>query len=223
MVDCARFLSPGRMLPTVRWPTGPLVHARLRHVGVGAVALLLIGALIPAHAQVPDSLTLEPQDPPEEKEAPYVPTPRTAVRRMLALADVDEGDVVYDLGSGDGRIVIMAAKEFGARGVGVEIDRDLVERARFKARQAGVADRVTFRRGDLFDADLGDATVVTLYLWPHMNERLRPKLQSELAAGARVVSYDFGIEGWAADTTLVIETDSVGEHRHALHRWTLDP
>lgn len=207
------------MLPTVRWPTGPLVHAGLWHIGVGAVGLLLVGALIPAHAQVPDSLTLEPREPPAEKDAPYVPTPEHMVRRMLELADVGEDDVVYDLGSGDGRIVIMAAKEFGARGVGVEIDRDLVERARFKARQAGVADRVAFRRGDLFDADIGDATVVALYLWPHMNERLRPKLQSELAPGARVVSYDFGIDGWPADTTIEFGNDTLQEGRNQIHLW----
>lgn len=200
------------------------MHASLSRVTLGAAVLsLIVCAPLPTFAQAPDSLALEPQDPPSEKEAPYVPTPQHMVRRMLELADVNEDDVVYDLGSGDGRIVIMAAKEFGAQGVGIEIDRDLVERARFRARQAGVANRVKFRRGDLFDADLADATVVALYLWPHMNERLRPKLQSELAPGARVVSYDFGIDGWEADTMATFGSNTLQERRNHIYLWTVEP
>ena len=195
---------------------------RFRVVLFGAV-LALVGALVPAHAQEPDSATLERADPPTEKEAPYVPTPQHMVRRMLELADVGEDDIVYDLGSGDGRIVIMAAKEFGARGVGVEIDRDLVKRARFKARQAGVSDRVEFRQGDLFEAEIDEATVVALYLWPHMNARLRPKLQSELTSGARVVSYDFGINGWEADTVATFGSNTLQERRNQIYLWTVAP
>ena len=156
-----------------------------------------------------------------EKGAPYVPTPRHVVLKMLALAEVSSDDVVYDLGSGDGRILIIAAQEFGARGVGIEIDPTLVQEARRKARRAGVADRVEFRQGDLFDADLSPATVVTLYLWPDMNNRLRPKLQRELNAGDRVVSHSFDIDAWSADTTVTMETPAPSGPKKTLFRWTV--
>src|SRR5882672_7865529 len=119
---------------------------------------------------------------------PYVPTPGTVVDRMLELAGVRANDIVYDLGSGDGRLVIEAARRYGARGVGVEREARLVERARASAAAARVEDRVSFNQGDLFDADLRGATVVTLYLLPPLLERLRPKLRAELAPGARIVS-----------------------------------
>jgi SAM-dependent methyltransferase len=156
-----------------------------------------------------------------EKGAPYVPTPRHVALKMLTLAEVSSDDVVYDLGSGDGRILIMAAQEFGARGVGIEIDPRLVQEARRKARRAGVADRVEFRQGDLFDADLSPATVVTLYLWPDMNNRLRSKLQRELNAGDRVVSHSFDIDEWAADTTVAMETPAPSGPEKILFRWTV--
>lgn len=156
-----------------------------------------------------------------EKGAPYVPTPRYVALKMLTLADVSSDDVVYDLGSGDGRILIMAAKEFGARGVGIEIDSQLVRTARRKARRAGVADQVKFRQEDLFEADLSEATVVTLYLWPDMNNRLRPKLRRELNMGDRVVSHSFDIDGWAADTTVTMETPSPNAPKKTLHRWII--
>ena len=155
------------------------------------------------------------------KGAPYVPTPQHVARKMLKLGNVSSNDVVYDLGSGDGRIVIMAAKEFGARGVGVEIDSQLVRRARRKARQAGVADKVEFHQGDLFDADLRDASVVMLYLWPTMNNRLRPKLQRELTPGDRVVSHSFDIDDWPADTTVSMGRASVATDTKTLFRWTI--
>lgn len=156
-----------------------------------------------------------------EKGAPYVPTPRHVVLRMLELAEVSADDVVYDLGSGDGRILITAAQEYGARGVGVEIDSQLVQRARRRAQQAGVADLVTFRQGNLFDTDLRDATVVTLYLWPDMNNRLRPKLQRELDPGDRVVSHSFDIDQWPADTTVEMQTPSPNAPTKPLFRWTI--
>lgn len=124
-------------------------------------------------------------------EVPYVQTPSDVVTEMLKLASVNANDVVYDLGSGDGRFVIAAARDFGARGVGIEIDPGLVAHSKDLARKAGVADRVTFRADDLFDTDLTDATVVTLYLSYDMNQRLRPKLLRELRPGARIVSHDF--------------------------------
>lgn len=129
-------------------------------------------------------------------EVPYVPTSMPVVDRMLELAEVSADDVVYDLGSGDGRIVIRAAERFGARGVGIEIDSALVQEARRNAEAAGVSDFVTFRHADLFDVDIGEATVVTLYLLPTVNVRLRPKLFEELEPGTRVVSHDFDMDEW---------------------------
>jgi ribosomal protein L11 methylase PrmA len=115
---------------------------------------------------------------------------------MLSLAHVTAADVVYDLGSGDGRIVIAAAQKFGARGVGIELDPTLVKTATDRARKAGVADKVTFRQEDLFRADLSDATVVTLYLSQSINFRLEPKLMKELKPGTRIVSHRFEMPGW---------------------------
>src|SRR6516162_1130054 len=131
---------------------------------------------------------------PEPKPTPdihYVPTSGGVTDAMLKLAAVRPDDVVYDLGSGDGRIVIAAARDFGARGVGIEIDPSLVAYSQEQARKAGVADRVTFRADDLFEVNLADATVVALYLSYDMNLRLRPKLFRELRAGSRIVSHDF--------------------------------
>src|SRR5262249_15386514 len=128
-----------------------------------------------------------------EPDVAYVATPPTVVAKMLELAQVTKDDVVYDLGSGDGRIVIMAAQRFGARGVGVESNPDLVMEARENAHRAGVADRVQFLRQDLFETDLRAATVVTLYLMESVNRELRPKLWRELRPGTRVVSHDFGM------------------------------
>jgi hypothetical protein len=129
----------------------------------------------------------------------YEPTPMLVVRAMLELADVGPQDVVYDLGSGDGRIPITAAKEFGARGVGIEIDPTLVRQAQANARKAGVADKVEFRLGDMYVADVRPATVVTLFLHPKPNLKLRPKLRSELQPGSRVVSYAWNMADWAPD------------------------
>lgn len=133
---------------------------------------------------------------------------------MLEFAQVGPGDIVLDLGSGDGRIPITAAKEFGARGVGVEIDPVLVDRANTNARAAGVADRVEFRLGDMYAADLRGATVVTLFLHPKPNLRLRPRLTTELAPGARVVSYMWHMGDWAPQATEKV-------NRHRLFLWRI--
>ena len=122
-----------------------------------------------------------------------------AVRALLVLAAVGPQDVVYDLGSGDGRIPITAAKEFGARGVGIEIDPALVARAQENARKAGVADRVEFKLGNMYAADVRQATVVTLFLHPEPNLKLRPKLRSELRPGSRIVSYMWNMGDWRPD------------------------
>lgn len=131
----------------------------------------------------------------KQPDVPYEPTPPDVVRKMLDLASVGPSDVVYDLGCGDGRIVIEAAKR-GARGVGVDIDPQRIREARANAVAAGVQDRVEFREGDLFEADVRPATVVTLFLWPHINLRLRPRLQAQLRPGARVVSYYHDMGDW---------------------------
>jgi SAM-dependent methyltransferase len=130
---------------------------------------------------------------------PYVPTPEATVEAMLELARVGPGDVVFDLGSGDGRIVITAALARGARGVGIEIDPELVARSEQNARAAGVDKRVAFRKGDLFEADLSEATVVTVYLLPLYLERLAPRLRAQLRPGTRVVSHRYPLPGWKAE------------------------
>lgn len=150
-------------------------------------------------------LALNVQAPaPRTPDIHYVPTPDTIVTAMLTLAAVGPADVVYDLGAGDGRIVITAARRYGARGVGVELDRELVAAARQNAEQAGVGDRVVFREGDLFGTDLSEATVVTLFLSPSVNLRLRSKLLRELAPGTRIVSHRFGIGDWEPDTEIEV-------------------
>jgi hypothetical protein len=127
---------------------------------------------------------------------PYVPSPDTVVSQMLDLAEVGAADVLIDLGSGDGRIVLTAAKLRGARGLGVEIQEDLVALSIEAARREGVADRVRFARQDLFQTDVSDATVVTIYLLPHTVNMLEPKLRRELRPGTRVLSHDYPIAGW---------------------------
>ena len=138
------------------------------------------------------------------KDVPYVPTPPGVVEAMLKLAGVTRGDFVVDLGCGDGRIVVAAAKEFGARGRGVDFNPARVQEARENARRAGVAGRVEFLRGDLFDADVRDASVVTLYLLPKVNLRLRPKLLRDLKVGARIVSHSFDMGDWRAEKTVEV-------------------
>ena len=188
-----------------------LPQVRLPHVWTASllIASLFASVGIPGStwAQEPDSaaggtvLNYRYQAPGDGSAAPFVSTPYPVVDSMLSMANVEKEDVVYDLGSGDGRIPIMAAKKYGARGVGIEIKEHLVDSARSNARKAGVADRVEFRQGDLFDADISDATVVTLYLLPGANLKLRSKLIRELAPGTRVVSHDFHMEEWTPDST----------------------
>ena len=138
------------------------------------------------------------------RDVHFEPTPPEVVQAMLELAEVRPGDLVVDLGSGDGRIPIAAALDFGARGLGIEIDRALVARADAAARAAGVADRVQFRVGDMHAADLRGATVVTLFLNPRPNLKLRPKLQAELPPGSRVVSYIWDMKDWRPDAARTV-------------------
>lgn len=140
----------------------------------------------------------------------YVPTPQTVVDAMLDLAQIRQSDIVYDLGSGDGRIVITAAKKYGAHGVGVEIDPALVKTATENAVAARVSDRVRFVNQNLFATDLRRATVVTLYLLQSINERLRPKLVRELKPGSRIVSHVFNMgPEWPPEKTVMVERDRI--------------
>jgi SAM-dependent methyltransferase len=135
---------------------------------------------------------------------PYIPSTRLNVDEMLRLADVGPQDVVFDLGSGDGRVVIAAARDYGARGVGIEIDAGLVAESKDNARRDRVADRVQFRHGDLFGSDLSDASVVTMYLLSSLTEKLQPKLFNELKPGTRVVAHDYGFPDWKPDRRVTI-------------------
>lgn len=144
--------------------------------------------------------------PTRQLDVPYDPSPQAVVDRMLEIGKVNKDDLLYDLGSGDGRIVITAAKNYGARGVGIDLDPRRVAEAKANAKQVGVEDKVTFIAGDLFEADFSDATVVTLFLWPHINRKLRPHLWRQLRVGTRVVSHlwDMG-EEWPPLKTEVVQ------------------
>jgi precorrin-6B methylase 2 len=136
----------------------------------------------------------------------YVPTPDPVVRAMLDIAEVSSRDIVYDLGSGDGRIVIEAARIYGARAVGIELDPELNKKAAKNAQKAGVADNVKFVQADFFKTDLSEATVVTLFLSPNINARLQPKLRRELKRGARIVSHRFPMPAdWRPDRDLAVK------------------
>ena len=138
---------------------------------------------------------------------------------MLDMAHVNKDDILYDLGSGDGRIVIRAAKRFGTHGVGIEIDRELVSRSRIAAERRESVDLVEFRRQDALTVNLSEATVVTLYLLPEFNAKLRPILQKQLKPGARVVSHDFGMEGWKPDREEKIPDGIL--HEHTIYLWII--
>ena len=146
----------------------------------------------------------------------YVPTPQDVVEDMLRLANVRKGDVLYDLGSGDGRIPITAAKKYGIKATGIDIDPERIKEANENARKAGVANLVQFRQEDLFRSDFKDATVVTLYLLPQLNEKLRPRLWAELKPGTRIVSHQFEMGDWKPEKKL----ESNGR---TIYFWTIPP
>jgi cyclopropane fatty-acyl-phospholipid synthase-like methyltransferase len=133
------------------------------------------------------------------EEIPFVPTPIEVVDKMLEIAEVQKDDVVYDLGSGDGRVVIRAAKKYGARGVGIEMDQSLIDKARTAAEAEGVSHLVEFRAEDALKTNLSPATVVTLYMLPWFNEAMKLNFKKYLKPGSRIVAHDFGIEGWKPD------------------------
>ena len=172
----------------------------MRGLWIGSGALVVVLTL--------SSTRVSPADRRPRSAAPrppdihYTPSRHAIADATLQLAGVTKDDLVYDLGSGDGRIAIIAAQKYGARGVGVEIDSALIARARQNAQDAGVTDRVTFVEGDLFKTDLSPATVVTLYLSGSVNRALEPKLKAELRPGARVVSQQFRMPTWTPDATI---------------------
>ena len=151
---------------------------------------------------------------PPSPDIHYVPTSGGVTDAMLKLAKVTPEDVVYDLGSGDGRIVITAAKKYGARGIGIELDPELIKKANKNAQKAGVSDRVKFIQADLFKTDLSDATVVTLYLSNSINRRIASILQRQLKPGARIVSHRFDMGDWKPEADVRLE----GTH---VYLWTI--
>jgi predicted O-methyltransferase YrrM len=163
-------------------------------------------------SQAPETNTTEVQNPnsgtevqntqQREPDVVYVPTPQEVVDEMLALANVTGKDVLYDLGSGDGRIPITAAQKFGTRGIGIDINPERIREAKENAQKAGVTDKVEFRQQDLFQSDFSEASVVTLYLLPSLNVKLRPQLLSQLKPGTRIVSHDFDMGDWKPERTV---------------------
>jgi len=174
-----------------------------------AIAFTLLVSLVAAQL-----VSAQDGQPKRPLDVPYVPTSNDVVAAMLKLAGVQKSDVVYDLGCGDGRIVIMAAKQFGAHGVGIDINPERIQEARANAKQAGVENLVKFEENDLFQGDIHNATVVTLYLLPTINLKLRPKLLSDLKPGTRVVSHSFDMGDWKPE-----KEDSVDGA--SIYLWTI--
>lgn len=163
------------------------------------------------------ALPLYAQEAKPKLDVPYVPTPMEVVNKMLDMGKVGASDVLYDLGCGDGRIVVTAAKERGARGVGIDIDPQRIAEANENAEKAGVKNRVQFRVGDLFQADFSPATVVTLYLLPDLNRKLRPQLWQQLKTGTRVVSHAFDMgDEWPPERTERVDFKTI-------YSWTIRP
>ena len=170
--------------------------------------VLALAAFVPIAAQQ--------AGPARQPDVVFVPTPSDVVDAMLKLANITSKDVVYDLGSGDGRIVIAAAKQYGAHGVGIDIDPERTREATANARAQGVADRVTFQTEDILTADISPATVVILYLSPSFNSRLAPKLMKELKPGTRIVSHAFDLGSWKPQQRIVVSDRPV-------FLWTVAP
>jgi SAM-dependent methyltransferase len=160
---------------------------------------------------------------PRQPDVPYVPTTDEAVQAMLKLADVTKNDILYDLGCGDGRIVIAAAKMYGTRGVGIDIDPDRIAEAKQNARKAGVENLVRFEEKDLFQADFHEASVVTLFLLTSVNLKLRPKLLEDLKPGTRIVSNTFDMGDWLPEREVNLEADDDVFLSRKLYLWKIPP
>ena len=195
----------------------------LRKSPISALALaaaLSVAQLSAAHAQAPKQTgtQYEPSVGQEGKDVVWVPTPQSLVDKMLDLANVTAKDVVFDLGSGDGRTVITAAKR-GAKATGIEYNPDLVKLAQRNAAKEGVGGRASFRRADIFKTDFSRADVVTLYLYPQVNRKLEPMLRKTLKSGSRIVSHDFKIGEWAPDRMERVRDERGNDH--VLYLWTI--
>jgi len=169
------------------------------------IRLLLTVVFISATAAAVIAQQPVPERTPQQFEVPYVPTGEKVVAAMLKLAKVTKADTVYDLGCGDGRIVITAARQFGATGVGIDINPERISEANANARKAGVTKKVKFIQGDLFKADFSNASVVTLYLLNEVNLRLRPILLEQLKPGTRIVSHSFTMGDWPPEETVNVD------------------
>lgn len=194
---------------------------RLRVTAIAILAVIVAACAAAQNAEVKQQsaqqATPAPTQTPVKKDVPYVPTPQNVVDEMLTLAKVSKNDVVYDLGCGDGRLVITAVKKFGAqRGFGVDIDPQRIAESNENAKAAGVTDKVSFAVQDLFQTDLKDASVVTLYLLPAVNLKLRPKLLSDLKPGTRVVSHSFDMGDWKPEKTVTVQPGG-----QTLYLWTI--
>lgn len=186
-------------------------RAAVRPSFISSVSWLLLATLLAINARAAFAQTESSRRP----DVPYVPTPQVVVEKMLDVAQVGKGDLVYDLGCGDGRIVITAAKERGARGVGIDLNPTRIAEANANARRAGVEDKVKFMVGDLFQSDFSEASVVTLYLLPEVNRALRPILWRQLKIGTRVVSHDFDMgPEWPPE-----KTERIGAK--TIYYWTI--
>ena len=178
--------------------------SRLYGLGKWAVGLALFAAFLPAHASA-SVCTFKPTVGQAGKDVIWVPTPDGVVERMLRMAQVSAQDQLVDLGSGDGKIVIMAARKFGVRGQGIEYNPDMVELSRCLAREAAVTGMTRFDQGDIFKSDFSQASVVTMYLLPELNLRLRPILFQKMRPGTRIVSHQFTMGDWPADETSSVD------------------
>jgi len=186
----------------------PALETKQKRTGASVLLALMLFCSRAAFAQAQE----------KELDTPFVPTPQAVVDRMLDMAQVKAGELVIDLGSGDGRIMITAAQRHGARGFGVEIDPRLVQRSNEEARRQGVADRVKFLRQDLFNTDFHEANVLTLYLLPDVNIALRPRILAELKPGTRVVSHDYDMREWRPDAeeTIPAPDKKVGMRKESM-------
>lgn len=182
---------------------------------IAAALTLVLLACTPASPDA-ESRSATAERPLRKPDVRYEPSPYAVVRAMLELARVRQSDIVYDLGSGDGRIPIAAARIYGARGVGIDIDPRRIAEANANARAAAVTDRVSFRNEDLFEADFSDATVVTLFLYPDLNLKLRPRLLRELRPGTRIVSYYHDMGDWKPERV-------VPAGKANIYLWTIPP
>ena len=183
-------------------------------VSIASVGITGCVPLSQSNAQVSQAPTTT-QTPLREPDVIYVPTPQAVVDEMLALAKVTKNDVIYDLGSGDGRIPVTAAQRFGTRGFGIDINPERIKEANANAQKAGVINRVKFLNQDLFTTDISQATVVTLYLLPELNVRLRPQLFKQLKPGTRIVSHDFDMGEWKPERTVQTKEGST------IYLWTI--